>query len=548
MSEALAVGWAFTVTITVLAGWVGFNRPSWSRTYTSIGRYRLALAAHIAVYLFMLLALYAVLRRVAIAVGEPQAQGSVLLLALVLTLAVRSVPPLFQRLRDALIRAAGVPEQAKCLARYLAQAPLQPDAHVQAQAEALLAHRGIGREQDWLAVARPMRNNLLQAAHVYLQLRGWKDDSRLQRFAREASHELEEMLQRFDRLSLRVARTLSSIESVAEMNRLYLEHVEDAVLAADSPAGGPAQQPGDPEFELHVRRVVDGLVADACEGINVFYRDACMLVARGVMTTQATRARRDAAVAHLGFAAPPRQPEGLYGVAVYAACALYAGLWIFFLLLPPSDTANHMQLDQLIAVLTINVLGAIAIAVVPKFYWGFANSGLRGRDPVPFIVGAGFAATAFATAVNLCAGVLVYGGMPGAWRRLVEAVPALPSYFITAAAVAWLIQDHRWAHLPTVGRRRLLDAAVLGGAWVLATVTAVAIARAMAVEVNASLPALAFAAFVFGAVMGLLVAQPVRSRAGGEATHRLLLPSLSSYADLAPALAVSSATSSQVTA
>lgn len=541
-SQSQVASWIFAAAITLLAGWVGFNRPSWSRTYTTVGRYRLALLAHMAVYLAILLTLYAVMRRVAIAVGEPKAQQGLLLLALVLTLAVRATPPLFYRLRDGLIRAAGVPLQARRFARYLAEAPLQPDERVRSQAEALLSHLGIGHEQDWLAVARPMRRNLLQAAHVYLQLRGWKTDPALRRFVREASHELEELLQRFDRISLRVARTLSSIESLAEMNRLYLEQADGMLMVANSRSDARSQDAGDPDFERHVRRVVDDLVADACEGINFFYRDACMLVARGVMTTQVTRARRDRAIARIGFASRPPEPQGLYGIAVYAAVVLYAGLWIFFLLLPSSQAATKMRLEDLIAVLTINVLGATAIAVVPKFYWGFANSGLRGRAPIPFIVGAALVATAFAAAVNLCAGALVYGGWPGALRRVVESVPSLPAFFITAATIGWLVQDHRWARVRSVAHRRLLDAATLGGAWGLAAVVGIGLAGAMGRVLDFPLGWGTALAFALGAVMAQMIAQPVRSRAGGDAASGLLLPPLSEFGGLAPGLAVSSAT------
>lgn len=525
MNDVMIAGWLFAITIAGLAGWVGFNQPSWSRTYTTIGRYRLALFVHVAVYLVVLLALYAVARRVAVAAGYPQLRGELLFAALVATLVVRLTPMVFYRLRDSLIAWAGVPEQAQRFARHLAASPLHPDERIRAQAEALLVHRGIGPEQDWLAVARPLRKNLLEATELYLQLRSWKDAAAFLGFVREARHELQELYQRFDRLSFRAARTLSSIEKLAEMNRLFLER---------EPAGTRAADGEEAEFDKHVRALVDDLVADACEGINFFHRDACMLAARGVMTTQPLRSGRDRAVSRLGFEVKPREGPSVYGMLVYAACLLYAGLWLFFLLLPPDRVEQAMKTGQLIAVITLNVLGSIAIAVVPKFHWGFANSGLRQKTPVAFVIGAGVASMLFATGVNLAAGALVYGGSGGPMQRVTEALPYLPSSFITAAVIAWLIQDHRWSGRAAPSTRRMLDAAVLGLAWLVSSLLSRLIAGGSPetlLEPRAGLVALG--AFVFGAVMGCVIPSPVRGRTVNDGGPAIGPASLSEFGSAA---------------
>ncbi|CAG1016561.1 hypothetical protein BURC_01392 [Burkholderiaceae bacterium] len=523
MNELWIVSVVFALTTTALLAWVGFNRPSWTRTYTTAVRYRFAVVAHIALYIVFLLVVYALLRRVAVAYEavDPALRSSLMWLALVITACVRSVVPLSSRWRAWFHRMAGIPHQAGRFAKFLAETELEADEEIRTQAQAMLLSRGVDAEHDWLPLAQPMHRNLLKATQLFIQLRTWTDDSRYSGFAHEVKNELDHLRQRFDRLSFQVSRTLASIERLGELKRLFSERSAErpGTVGED---GDAASDRLDREFDDHLRRLAGDMIADACEDVSLFYREACMLAARGVMATEATRKGRDRAIARLGFKPRQREARSPFGVLLNAAVLLYVGLWIFFLILPAEaptvggagagEPQDPVSLGQRIAIITVNVLGALAIAIVPKRRWGFANAGLHQKTPVAFVVAAGTCAVLFAMLVNLAAGALLHGGWDGALRRLFEGAPYLHSAFLTAAAVAWLVQDHRWLGAKSARERHLRDAATFGSVWFVSSLMAQLILSGASMDAFMQWQTLAFATggFVFGAVMGYAIPESVR--------------------------------------
>jgi hypothetical protein len=518
MNELWITSVVFAVTMTALAGSVGFNRPSWSRTYTTAARYRFAMAAHIAVYLAVLLVAYAVLRRVAAAYGaiDPGVSSALMWLALVVTLCMRGVSRLSRSLRARLHHMSGIPNHASRFAKFLAETELEPSAKIKAQAESMLLSRGIDAEHDWLPLAQPMHRNLRKATQLFIQLREWENDARFSRFANEAKNELDQLRQRFDRMSFRTSRTLQSIERLGELRQLFSER-----RAPPAEHDEDGTHPLDGDFDDHLRHLASDLIADACEDVSLFYREACTLVARGVLATEGMRGGRDRAISTLGFKPKQREMASPFGVLANAAVLVYVGLWIFFLILPtdtqppavPEGTSGPgLSLGQRIAIITVNVIGAFAIAIVPKRHWGFANAGLRPRTPVGFVVAAGVAAALFAVGVNLVAGALLYGGWDGALRRLAEGSTYLHSAFMTAAAVAWLVQDHRWRDTVSVRDRHWRDAATLGAVWLVSSLVAQLFRSGADMDDLMRWPTLAIAigGGVFGAVLGYFVPGAVR--------------------------------------
>jgi hypothetical protein len=138
--------------------------------------------------------------------------------------------------------------------------------------------------------------------------------------------------------------------------------------------------------------------------------------------------------------------------------------------LPPGP--KDVSLVQKVFVIASIVVTAMAIAIIPKRHWGFANSGLLRRTPWKFIVGAGFAALLAGVLINLAAGALLLHGWPGALRRLANGAVYLPSTFITACVTAWLVQDHRWRGDKPESLKLFKDAMVFAGAWIVGTLIA----------------------------------------------------------------------------
>ncbi len=490
-------------TITALFAWIGFNRPSWSRSYTSAARYRYAIAGHITLYLLVLLVVYALLRRGFAAYAQVDASttepspSALVWIALGLTLCVRAVPPLSARTQAWLQRMAGIPSHAHRVATLLADAELEAAPSVLEKVRDMLLSRGVDAEGDWLPLAQPTHRLLFKATALFIQLRDWEDDPRFANFVFEARNDLDLLRRRFERLSFRVSRTLTSIERLGEVRHLYSQKGAEAPAAAD-------------QLDGLLRRIAGDLIADSCEDIGAFYDDACLLAARGAMATQSTRKGCDALIARLGFVLKRRARPAAYGILAYAAVLLYFGIWLFFLILPVG--AADIERKALVSVVSLIVFGSMAIAIVPKLHWGFANAGLHERTPVRFVMGAGVCAVLFAVGVNLGAGALLMGGAAGALQRLRGGSPYLPAVFLTAATIAWLVQDHRWRGTPSPRMRRVRDAAALGSVWLLSSIVGSLLRAQILSEPIVPLYLLeaAVGGFAFGSVVGFAIPESVR--------------------------------------
>jgi len=503
MSEDAVAVLSIALVVTVMFGWIGFNEPSWSRTYTTALRYRAALLLHIALYVGSLLVAFLVLRRMFHDVGNRD-EVVAAWVAFAAIACVRGIPLLARWPRRLLHRVAGIPDLAARLAERLTDTPLERRGTVEAEARALLENRGIESDCDWLPAAQNVYQQLLNATVLFVQLRTWELDRQYARFVAEARIEFNRMRQEFDRVSFRYARAVANVERLGRIR--YISTHQDAAASG--------------EVDDHLRKLVKDLVSDVSEDVGVFYRDACQLLARGVMTTRWSRGARDAAFAKLGFLKTPHEPRSVIDVLASAAVLIYLGLWVFFLILPAERGSSvdagalraSLELQDRVAVITLIVLSSLAVAIVPKLYWGFANAGLRYRTPVAFVIAAGVAAMLLALVINLVAGMIFIGGSAGALARTREGLPYLHSAFLTAATTAWLVQDHRWLGVALPRLRRLYDAATLGAVWIVSAALALWL-RASMDPGRTDLQALAIAvaaAFVLGAVIGYVIPGSVR--------------------------------------
>jgi hypothetical protein len=501
---------------------VAFNCPSWARSYTTAARYAAALAAYVMVYwLTFALAVTLALAIAAVSSDDQSAtdqfsQAGLVFGALLLTFCARG---LLSRPRGWLHSLAGVPDYATRLSAALVGSDFVPNESVLQEARALLRSRGIECESDWLPPARPAYQQLLRATALFIQLRAWEDDRRFSRFVCKTQNEFNILRRRFERLSFRVARTLIVMERLGEVRYRSIDPSTSRILTldesdgmirlqktADAPGQGSSSPPGS-EVDALMRKIVMDLITEVCEDIRYFYEDAVLLAVRGILATQRRRAARKASAATLGFVASHPFPNIGYGVLVPTALLLYCGVSLIFLVLPTHIV--DLSRAAAIAIVSLTSFGAMAVAIVPKLRWGFANTGLRNRTPVAFVLSAGMAAALLAALIQLMAGTLIHGGGPaGGLHRLVLSLPWLPGYFATGASVAWLVQDTRWLATSRDLRRRIYDALVLGSVWLAATVAGNAILNRLDLDLLTS----AAASFLFGCVVGYLIPETIRDR------------------------------------
>jgi hypothetical protein len=454
---------------------------------------------------------------------------------------------------------AGIPTDARHLARTLAYAPFTPEMRVTEEARTLLLNRGIDPDSNWIPPATSTLQQLLKATALFIQLRTWQSAStdeslaagpshdsyyggtadrdrtsvarqpsqelnvagspprtgepaswmqrlrhkrrnrRISRFVWEARNDFDLLRNRFDRQSFRVSRTLTWLESLGEIRQLF--HSQGGKVSAQVKP-----------LDDTIKRIAEGVLADCCEDIGAFHRAACLLAARGALVTESGRGNRFDLLNDLGFKLQDEREPSLYPFLGLAALLLYLGVSLFFFLIPADNTLLNFW--ALVTVVATNVLGAMGIAIIPKIHWGLANGGLHEKTPLRFVVGAGICALAWATIVNLGAGAALIGGVTGAWQKLVEGAPYLHAAAVTAITMAFLVQDHRWRHVDAPQRRRWRDALTLGTAWLVSSIAGRLLSGAFQEDPHL-LEELqrALSSFAFGAVLGSIIPESVRDTA-----------------------------------
>jgi hypothetical protein len=290
-----------------------------------------------------------------------------------------------------------------------------------------------------------MHARLLKLAAVFLQIRAWSHRRRMSGFLFEAKLDMDRLRQRFDRVSIRASRVMSYCDRLAS-----LRSAVDARTTNDL-----------------VRTLVQDIVSDVSEDVTTLYEDVCLFVARAAMTTCVTRKGRLLFVRELGFDTTKLKRTAGVGILLTTAVITFAGIIVLFLAFPTPVT--DLSFWAKVTTVTLITLGSIAIAVLPKLHWGFANGGLTAETPMSFVLASGVTAALFAAIVNMSVGLALHGNWQAATTRLHNALPWLPGSFITAASLAWLIQDYRWPTVDSATVRRLLDGAVLGTVWMLET-------------------------------------------------------------------------------
>jgi hypothetical protein len=497
--EDLAFQFALACLLCAAAAAIGFNRPSWARSYTTAARYWIAFLLHVVLYLVVYLAAFIVLRQLFVRGFGLPSRETILPATWLAFVAVFVWRIASSRPQTWLHEHASIPRCAHRFATALANRELKPAAAIEAQARSALLSRGIDVDADWLPLARPTNRSLLQATMLFLQIREWETDRRLARFAMEARNELDSLRRRFDRLSFRVARSLASIERLGQVVHLH-QH-------SDAPGSEEAQQ-----ADALTRKIVTDLLADCCEDIRNFHECSCQLAARAALCTRYTEKGRDAFIRKLGFESHRESRAQDYFFLATTAILLYAGLWLFFQILPPVFRNGDLDPRERVLVVSLIVFGSLLIAIVPKLHWGFANAGLRRRTPIGFVLGAGICAIAFALLVHFAAGALLIGGLEGALGRMRLGSSWLLSTFLTASVMAWLVQDHRWRRAHSPLDRRVLDGLTLGVAWIVGSCAGKLIqARLLQIDVDAQ--ALLFPAlgsFVIGALIAFIAAESAR--------------------------------------
>jgi hypothetical protein len=454
-SMALAIG---LVAVVWLAS-RRFNTPRPVRTYTKATRYFWGCTAYAVAGVVAYAGLELLVRTTFPQFAAYAALAAVALLGLAVRLPGAS--RLDRWARESLQRAIGYPSEAHRLAAALAVAPFIPDPAVRDEVKFVLRGRGYELDDAWLPVAEPIRELWFRAAALFQQVRGWERDPRFGSFAWAAHDEFDVLRHRFDQLSLKVVRVLETIE---QLGGLWVSADGDAARADRSEA---AQQ----RFRTDLRAIVSRLLADLRQDLAFFNHNLCLFAARGILTECVWAPGRQRQLARLGFELPPEGPSTTRVLAF--AFLFYVVVFAVFLTPILTGTVAGLYENLLkITMIALTQVLAVAIAVVPKQLFGFANENLRGETPWGYVLGAGIAAALLAVPLQFAFFTWLKGGTVGDVGAMTNGVRAMFAWlvmpFATAASLAFLIQDGRWGRIGSPFGRRLADVLVLVGALGLA--------------------------------------------------------------------------------
>ncbi len=456
----------FLLGLVLVAAFAGrsFNRPSWTRSYTSFVRYAasafLFIFCQIVIYYIISLLAQHMALKLSANLQAPFALFSPTLISVAITILVARHKLIDRTLRDQLHILAGVPDVALKLTQALVDAPFHGDEEQTRDAKSLLLRRGIDGDQDWLPPAQPSQDLFLKATIVYLQVKDWEQQGRYSQFLSEVRHDFDRLRERFDRLSLKFARTMGQIEELGDIKRI----ATTVGLETLARTGVDVEQ-----CDAKLKKVVNDMLLDLQEDVAAFHRALCRILVRGTLSCFLTANDYKRELGHYGYELTSEVRGPSYEPFTYAAFVLICSISLFFAIVVRAPIAT-LPAPVLVILITIIQLGALFIAIVPKLLWGFANAGIAKRTPLLFVLGAGLAATLFSLLVNCTFGLLRMEGLSGLMERLLEALPYLPSAFATAAATAFLVQDHRWGFSQSQAIRRLYDALFMGGVWLVMSV------------------------------------------------------------------------------
>lgn len=445
-----------------------FNTPRPVRTYTRALPYFWGSAA----YVITGVALYALLYSLGSAVGlrEAAALGALVLIGLAVRLPGAS--GVDRWFKEKLQRLIGYPSGAHRLASALAVAPFVPAPAVREEVRYVLQGRGYELDNGWLPVAEPIRDLWFRAAALFQQVHQWERDLRFGSFASMACEELDVLRQRFDQLSLKVVRVLETIEQLGGLWICADGGAEPSAAARTGPSDATQQR-----FRTDLRAIVTRLLADLRQDLAFYNHNLCLFAARGILTECVSARGRQRQLAKLGFELPPEgsSMKAVLGCALLLACT-FLFIAVVFLVFGTKVWNGEVpdlsrDLPRIAKIALIQVL-AVAVAVVPKQLFGFANENLRGQTPWGYVLSAGLAAALLALPLQVTYFVWVKGGSLSEFAAMASNARGIFSWlvmpFTTAASLAFLIQDGRWARIDSPFRRRLADVLFLLGTLALA--------------------------------------------------------------------------------
>lgn len=298
------------------------------------------------------------------------------------------------------------------------------------------------------------------------------------RFMYDNKHRHENLRSRYDYISFKAGRVFDQIDRLGTLaERTTTSTAVSAASAGDDDEWGSLQTMVEARVfekkETNLAPVMGAtrmLLADLRHDMDFFMKDACGLVARGVLHCETTRRGRISRLRKLGFQDVEEPSETNLDSMAYVFLVVMAVLFIGFSVLGTGADAGGGRsafLVNLVTMISLQQLVAIGCAVLPKLHFGFANADLRGHRPYPFFLGAGLCAAGLSFVLGVGFRYLRLPDWDATWSESLAKSPWLLIPFTVAVVVAVLVQDEMASATLSERSERRRDAICLAVSMVL---------------------------------------------------------------------------------
>ena len=391
------------------------------RLLTTAGRYYTALAC----YLVTVIAVYYVAARSLVVLGLALSWGPLLAALVFVTVLprVRIVAAADLALRQRLLALAHVPFEAHRLVAMLRRAPWTPGPETREVIERDLRVRGLRPKLIRFDNDGSVRAMWTRLAGLVLALQTTNDD----RFKARVHARLMNVMQRYERLSLNVAKvlTIAADHYVARRVADSADDIDLELAATASP---------DPVGEL---------VALFSLEVQALLHDVYWLLAARVLWSGRTQAARDRELRATGFEIDPAPPSDVVDRLTGAVTAAVAmALLVVALFVASEGAARFSNLATRAAMILLIYVSAVWCAVYPKQRLGLANRDVVGRRPYAFYVMGALFSGILAAAISLGFRTIIFGDF---MRAAQEIGPRLPWALLaagTTAMAAMMLDNH----------------------------------------------------------------------------------------------------------
>jgi hypothetical protein len=499
--------------IVALFYWFRFHTRKGTRSYTTLLLYCIGIAVFILPFLLIYFAIFYMLREI---IGPLKVEISALS-AVCLVMLIWLVP--------------GPPGWWRDFCQSLARIPF----YANGMRNMLYASAWELRETDWPDISRklarvgyqvddlraiqsaPIQSRFLKISAIMYHLEKWKLQGNA--FLERNSEDYSNLLAIYDLLSFKAIRALKNSAAI------YGAIMEDSKVQPDDWGALDslsALNDSSNRLQSVAQSAAGGMLEDLRKDMDFLLDHLLLLTARCALASEWNFAGRKRKLESVGYTVPPPTREIVWTALAAVGLSLATVLIWFLTIRNPSSLIAGVPavgVTRSILMSPLNIIASILIVYHLKRNYAFANEGVFGGLPVKFILSIGILAALLMFPVQA---VFDYFQFEEDYvNTLIWNLPVLLYMWITASAIALLVQDSMWSSFDQWWEKQVMDGVALGVAWAFAIALLFAINMTFPIPILEKMAKADFGTiglifgftFAAGFVLGFCLIAPIRHAA-----------------------------------